>query len=410
MTTSGSEGESRPPSEGARHLYLATLLQQLRTPAQTMRHYAAGRGLNPMVGLAAELGVRDVLRRVLPKRFGVTSGFMCHPDGSLVALSEPDDVSPQTDVVVYDASRACALYEMPNDVAFFAASDVLGIIEVKDRQTGEGALGPASAERGALEHVARLSGYTPGAFRAIVLLRGVEKGADRRAEAYQQCEGHITRGFRAPHAIYCVDKNYIAVYEYVTNRVHFVQYRDESGTAALADFLRVVASFYAAQGLSTTSVSLGLRHDTKPEGEPLSLQLPDRGALPSLWASVDRVSLDEGQPPSFENKLSYFAQKFDAEFFCVPTTGMDMGGRFTSGVALVARWKEGAGDDAREVAAASFFVARSKDLLECVLPVVSAPGWLIAHERPEVYLQRVCGRVAESYDPFADKTRREGRS
>lgn len=415
MNTNTSKGDDDEQQKGSasdpRRLYLETLLQQLRSPAKVMRHHLTNQRQNTMLGLAAETGVRDVLRSVLPGRFGVTSGFLCHPEGGLVVPPRGKDVSPQTDVLIYDASRACPLYKAANDVGFIAARDAVGIIEVKDRAEGELALGPGHDEPGALAHLARVARYARGAFRAVVLLRG--KGLKKKgthASVHEQCEGNIAAGFEAPHAIYCAEKNYVAVYEYTTNGLHFVQHDDRDGALALADFLRLAASFYAAQSLSASSISLGLRPATGPAGQSLSfLQLRDRPPLPSLWNKLVSLPLAEGDISSIDNRLKRFVEKKrDVEFFCVPTTGKDAQGHFTSGVALVARWKEAG--ESKDAMAASFFVMTHEEALTCTeLSGASRPPWVIAHERPEAYLQRVCDRIARLHDPFADEAgRRKG--
>jgi hypothetical protein len=58
-----------------RRVYLDALVHQLQSHAGVIRHYLGQQNQNYTLGLAAETGVRDVLRQVLPGRFGVTSGF-----------------------------------------------------------------------------------------------------------------------------------------------------------------------------------------------------------------------------------------------------------------------------------------------------------------------------------------------
>jgi hypothetical protein len=416
-TEAKSEDQRKELPTEPRRLYLETLLERMRSSTKVMRHYLGEQDQNTTLGLAAEMGVRDVLRNILPGRFGVTSGFMCQPDGSLVKAPENEQVSPQTDVIIYDASRACPLYRMMNDIEVVATHDVLGIVEVKDRAKGELALGRVSnTDPGALAHVAHLAEHARGAFRAIVLLRGskLEEKPNHRS-AYEQCEKAKLTGASAPHVIYCADKNYVGVYEYISNRLHFVQYGPQDGALALADFLRVVASFQAAQGLSTTSISLGL--GLRPFGSsqsniPLSLQLKDRTPLPSLREVIANYPVSPSksdEATSFEGKLKQFVQLGERDgnlkLYCVPTTGRDERGSFTSGIAIVARWEE----NAETKAAASFFAMTPQGSLRCVEPESAAPqDWIIAHERPEAYLQRVCNHIAESYDPFAGPARFAG--
>jgi hypothetical protein len=62
------------PTKAARKKHLEILLERLTSHADVVRHYLPGTTHNATLGLAAEAGVRDVLRMVLPKRLAVTSG------------------------------------------------------------------------------------------------------------------------------------------------------------------------------------------------------------------------------------------------------------------------------------------------------------------------------------------------
>lgn len=403
-----------PTKHDPRRTYLAALVHELRSHADIMRQFLKGTDQNATLGLAAETGVRDVLRAVLPASFGVTSGFMCRADGSLIEATDEGDVSPQTDIILYDASHACPFYRM-NDIEVLAARDALGFVEVKDRDDGEYALcdrGPSKP--GALPHVARLVVHAPDAFRAVVLLRSKERARKSPAQAaHDQCKGQALTSLNVPHVIYCVAAGYVAVYEYTSNKVHFFDYEENDGTSALADFLHVLTGFFAARGQSSSSTALGL---SVGEGfkrtTVVSLQLEDRGPLPSLRNMVFAHDVgDNGNiEPSFERKLSKFVKERVQDLYCTATTGRTPDDDVCAGIAVVARLKSDG-----EQYAASFFAQTPRGFLSCVDPAPDAGperaahppvAWLIAHERPEMYFLRVCGLLPESGDPFHAAGRR----
>lgn len=124
-----------------RKRWLETLLDRMSAPPAIMRQHLGEGGLQQhALGSAAEKGIRDLLRLVLPQRLAITSGFLREPGGSLAAITP--------------------------------APDALGVIEVKDTSKGSEELASAKGEGGALEHIARLGIVAPNAFRAIVLFRG----------------------------------------------------------------------------------------------------------------------------------------------------------------------------------------------------------------------------------------------
>jgi len=65
----------------------------------------------------AEKLVKDFLRRHLPKRFDVGSGFI---------IDRQDTVSRQTDVVIYDAMN-CPVYRPPRTRAIFPSNNVAAL-------------------------------------------------------------------------------------------------------------------------------------------------------------------------------------------------------------------------------------------------------------------------------------------
>lgn len=72
-------------------------------------------------GQEAERVLRDFLAGHLPKRFGVTAGFVLDP---------ANQVSRQQDVIIYDALN-CPVYLASDDAAIIPADNVAAVIEVK---------------------------------------------------------------------------------------------------------------------------------------------------------------------------------------------------------------------------------------------------------------------------------------
>ncbi len=78
---------------------------------------------NAMKGTEAERVIRGFLNGHLPKRFQAGAGFLLDLTGN---------VSPQTDVVVYDAFN-CPVYRASEDASIFPTNNVAAVIEVKSR-------------------------------------------------------------------------------------------------------------------------------------------------------------------------------------------------------------------------------------------------------------------------------------
>ena len=74
-------------------------------------------------GNQAEKLVKTFLKGHLPKRFDVGSGFI---------LDHFDNVSKQTDVIVYDAFN-CPVYRASDEAGIFPSDNVAAVIEVKSR-------------------------------------------------------------------------------------------------------------------------------------------------------------------------------------------------------------------------------------------------------------------------------------
>jgi len=82
---------------------------------------------NAVKGHEAELLVRQFLADHIPKRFSVGSGFILDPKGN---------VSPQTDIIIYDAYN-CPVYRASDDASIYPSNNVAAVIEVKSNLTKE---------------------------------------------------------------------------------------------------------------------------------------------------------------------------------------------------------------------------------------------------------------------------------
>lgn len=78
---------------------------------------------NALKGGEAEKLVRVFLKQHLPKRFDVGSGFI---------IDFYDNVSKQTDVIVYDALN-CPVYRASEDASIFPSDNVALVVEVKSK-------------------------------------------------------------------------------------------------------------------------------------------------------------------------------------------------------------------------------------------------------------------------------------
>lgn len=76
-------------------------------------------------GLEAEVIFRNFLSKHLPKRFDVSAGFV---------LDDSDNVSPQTDVIIYDAYN-CPVLEAYDRNLIIPADNVPFVVEVKSHLT-----------------------------------------------------------------------------------------------------------------------------------------------------------------------------------------------------------------------------------------------------------------------------------
>ncbi len=220
--------------------YLDVLLHKLTAHADVVRHHIPNQHHNYTLGFAAEAGVRAVLSHVLPRRLAVTSGFVRSTGGKLIIPTQKNDISGQTDVIIYDTMQACPLYSVEG-VELVAADDVLAVIEVKDSSGVAGDLADA------LEHTRELAAHVPKALRCIVLIQG-----ETLDDAQKKIKSANFEKHDAPHVIFCrsleYGQPYLAFHEYLTNTIHLWDYKTDP-VSALVGFLRIVASFLAAQNL-----------------------------------------------------------------------------------------------------------------------------------------------------------------
>lgn len=256
--------------------WLETLLDRMLAPADLMREHLGKNHHNPTLGAAAEAGVRTLLRAVLPARIGVTSGFV-RAEIDDAEPSAGDAISPQTDVVLYDASRVVPLHGI-GGVDVFAARDVLGVIEVKDTEDGSDELAytDKAQRKGALRHIGRIGRCAPRAFRAVVLLRGKpgrpRAEVDRAVRCFEviradnlRTEADGGEELLFPHLVYCasykvddVAASYVAFEDARTRTFSFREWLLDDRVFALSCFLRVVTGFFAAQRLISPSLHLDL--------------------------------------------------------------------------------------------------------------------------------------------------------
>lgn len=229
-----------------RRRYLEVQLEQLLGPPDVLRHHLPTKHHPYSLGFAAEAGVRALVRQHLPRTFAVVSGFVRDEGKSLLRPSEREDLSPQTDVIFYDASRSVPLFSIEG-LEVVAASDVLGVIEVKDARSEKA----NSVVGDAIEHVVTLGLKLSGKLRAVVFVSAPGKDALETALEKHQNDFDFT----APHVIYCratmEEKSYVAFFDYARGRYSILDY-DADKASGLACFLRILTSFMAAQGLMNT--------------------------------------------------------------------------------------------------------------------------------------------------------------
>ncbi len=405
-----------------RRKHLQILLDRLTGHADVIRQHLKERIHPYTLGFAAEAGVRDVLRQVLPRRLAVTSGFIRSTSGMLLVPPTTAEVSPQTDIIIYDTLRACPLYSVEG-IDVVAAPDVLGVLEVKDSGHAEADLGltadgyearkkkaeesspptkPKAEDNGALEHIIELAHAAPRAFRGIVLIGGEQAAGSRTRLEFAKTQKNLSPD-NVPHVIYgrALEKgdSYIAFFDSADDSVHFNAYARQDGgeTDALAAFLRLVAGFFAAQGLTSASISTDMRPSGKrTEGSPPLLSLTTKPRVPSLRDAI-REAINEGSASeeyrSHEEMLKAFFSrippKTGLEIRSFPALGHDADKIPTSGPRVTVSYRDG--EETRRLA--SFFTMLTAGYLKCVDDTGGAPDtspWMIHQESIDAYLMRVC--------------------
>lgn len=387
--------DTNTPETLYREQHMQVLLHLLTAHADTVRHHIRGTAHNPTLGAAAESGVREVLRRHLPTTLAVTSGFIRTTEGALLQPGDKGDLSHQTDVIVYDATRACPYYRF-DGIEIVPAEDVLAVIEVKDTSADEGVL---SGKDGALNHIAHLAKFVPSAFRGIVLLQGGEpkKAREELGNARLSTDS-------APHAIYCgaydhTKEGYLAAMDEISGEIVIHAYGKDRGSP-LVGFLRMVVGHMAAQGLMSSALLPGLiPYAAKGTTvEPLRLT---ESAFPSLYEAIRPY--EESPRPSIHKRFQKFVEKKcnakngDAKVLppivsVMASPGRDSDGRPTVGTLLRIDYEK---DDDDGGAVASFFhVHRRVAVAECLGARPEDP-WQIADERMVDYLRRALSSIPD---------------
>jgi len=105
--------------EVTRKLIFERAADKLRTDFEELRTIPHS-GLR---GQEGEILIRDFLNTHLPKRFAAGAGFI---------IDRQDNVSRQTDVVVYD-SLNCPMYRASDEASIFPSDNTAAVVEVKSR-------------------------------------------------------------------------------------------------------------------------------------------------------------------------------------------------------------------------------------------------------------------------------------
>ncbi|WP_437970038.1 DUF6602 domain-containing protein [Sorangium sp. So ce260] len=405
-----------------RKRWLETLLDRMSAPAAVMRQHLEEEDQAHTLGSAAEKGVRDLLRLVLPQRLAVTSGFLREPGRSLAGITPAGTLSPQTDVIVYDSSDAIPLLSL-GEIDIVAAPDALGVIEVKDTKKGSVDLASARGEGGALEHTARLGALAPNAFRAIVLFRGKERATAEEDESGEEDQPEETQGTegknkvgrpalselataknrllkaelahdQVPHVIYCAsyaidegkDGSYLACYDFRAQTMHIHEYHGDQ-TRALASFLRIITGFFAVRGLISPSLHLDLL-PTKPDGGETV-----ENATTSFDGLHERLLKRRGESGSgtrpFYGLLVELLRNANNAVSKV-ATGHDAAGLPTAGIVISVELtiREEGMDPVRMTSVAFFYLAAPNVFVCTDASADEAQRWTIEDETVEEYRRR----------------------
>jgi len=110
---------------------------------------------NAVKGHEAEQLIRRFLTEHIPKRFDVGSGFVLDPNGM---------VSPQTDVIIYDAYN-CPVYRASEEAAIFPSNNVAVVVEVKSNLDKD-SLKDAWKKTELIKSMAKHKAEVPGPYKA----------------------------------------------------------------------------------------------------------------------------------------------------------------------------------------------------------------------------------------------------
>jgi hypothetical protein len=374
-------------AEPRRDHHMEVLLHALTAHADTIRHHIRGTAHNATLGAAAESGVRELLRRHLPSTLAVTSGFVRSSDAKLLELGDKKDLSRQTDVIVYDATRACPLYYF-DGIEIVAAEDVLAVVEVKDSSADEGVLGQgggAPGALGALEHMKRLAKLVPEAFRAIVLLQGGDpkKALDELKTAKLTVED-------SPHAIYCraydeEKESYLGFLDEIAGKFLVHAYKKDRGSP-LVGFLRMIVGHMVARGLMSGALLPGLA-PYAPDGRSEHSLGPE---LPPLHDAIlsHNSTVGGGSTVSIHEMFKSYVKSFEkSTILVVPAPGVDAENSAAVGSLLRVDYQE-KGAALPKKAASFFSLNKSIRILECV-GTKQTDRWQVLDELLLDYVRRM---------------------
>ena len=137
------------PSAGSCHLgdVFRTLARQMQELfSETLRHVD-----HPLeVGIARERLLVDYLRRFLPERFGVDTGFV---------IDSKNNISKQIDVIIYDKTIS-PVFEIPGKIKYFPCECVVAVGEVKSTITERKTLSDALGKLMSVQELDRFSSNT----------------------------------------------------------------------------------------------------------------------------------------------------------------------------------------------------------------------------------------------------------
>lgn len=249
-STSSSTGPEREKSP------LRVALEQALHPIDLVRHHLpTGGSYNHTYGIAAEEGIRRIIRNYLPSSLEVTSGFVRGPGGDILLPGEDGDVSGQTDIIIYDATHSTPLFQFQG-IDVVHARDVLGVVEVKDTGKKNDPLGPD----GAIRQLGNIAEYASPAFRAVVLVQGddPEAATSKLRDELDKLDSQparyeFDRYCTVPNVIYGMGlseksntSGYFGFYDYLEGDFKILR-RSNEEIFALALFLRTLTGYMAIE-------------------------------------------------------------------------------------------------------------------------------------------------------------------